>query len=205
MPPPEVLLLSDADRIADAMEMAGDAGVADDPMLAVLDEAVFDIYDLNCHERVVVMDGLDRAKREYKKYKMEADIPVTAGQIRFYTLAFLDVINAWQTALNRQLYSAEIFSFHGDTPLRVVRFFDDGRGVVIDTHPDSKLGDLLSEIGARIRLPIAEQLSAVRELRVHADSEVLVIKPAARRYWTRTAGLNDADSALGDGLRVASG
>jgi hypothetical protein len=55
-----------------------------------------------------------------------------------------------------------------------------------------------------IRLPIAERLAAVRELRVHSDDELFIIKPAARRYWNGSAGLNDADAALGDGLEVES-
>lgn len=85
-------------------------------------------------------------------------------------------------------------------PLRVIRFFSGGESQIRRTEVVSDLNDVLSKIGDRIKLPIAERLAAVRELRVYSDDELLVIKPAARRFWTPATGLNDADAALGDGL-----
>ena len=152
------------------------------------------------HERLVVMDGLDRAKREYKNQKVEADLPATKAQLRSYAQQFLSVINAWQIALDKQTYSAEILELRPGSPLRVIRLLEKGHGEVRHEESEFELNEVLFQIGKRIRLPISERLSAVRELRIHAGSELLIIKPAARRYWTSASGLNDADHALGDGL-----
>jgi hypothetical protein len=55
-------------------------------------------------------------------------------------------------------------------------------------------------IAERLRLSVTEHLTVARELRVYADDEIFVVKPAAARYWTESAGLADADSCLGDSL-----
>lgn len=199
-PPPEVLLSPDAAPITDAIKALGASNGYENKALAVLDEAVFDVYGLEPHERLVVLDGLERAKREYTKPRREADLPTTATQLRSYAKAFLSVINAWQLAVGRDAYGAEILGLRSGAPLRVIRFLDGGNGEVQRAELDDELNEVLARIGSRIRLPIAERLAAVRELRVHAGAELLIIKPAARRYWTPATGLNDADSALGDGL-----
>ena len=161
----------------------------DDEALAVLDELVFRIYRLEPHERLIVLNGLDRAKREYKTHKIEAELATTIAQLRPYAREFLSVINAWQTALSRRSYGAEILDLRSGSPLRIIRFFEGGRGEVDEPKPDSGVNEVLARIGARIQLPITERLSAVRELRVHGDGELLIIKPAARRYWTPATGL----------------
>jgi hypothetical protein len=84
--------------------------------------------------------------------------------------------------------------------LRVVRFALDLDPKIGRAEVDSDLNESLAKIGARIKLPIAERLAATRELRIHADGELLIVKPSARRFWTPASGLNDADAALGDGL-----
>jgi hypothetical protein len=182
------------------MKAMGRADRYDDKALATLDEAVFDLYGLEPHERLVVLDGLERAKREYAKHRREADLPTSATQLRSYAKAFLSVINAWQLAVGREPYGAEILGLRSGAPLRVIRFLDGGNGEIQRADPDAELNEVLARIGSRIRLPIAESLAAVRELRVHAGGELLIVKPAARLYWTPATGLNDADSALGDGL-----
>jgi hypothetical protein len=165
-----------------------------------LDHAVFDLYGLEPDERLVVLDGLDRAKREYAAARVSSDQPATSAEIRAYAKAFLSVVNAWQFALGRPKYRAEILALRFNAALRVIRFAR-GLGQEIGRpHVASDLNDSLSRIGERIKLPIAERLAAARELRIHANDEILIIKPSARRFWTPATGLNDADAALGDGL-----
>ena len=88
----------------------------------------------------------------------------------------------------------------------MIRFVNGEEEGVWRREANREVGEVIRRIGERIRLPITESLAAARELRVHAtDGEVLIIKPSSRRYWTRVAGLNDADSALGDGLAADAG
>lgn len=201
-PDPAILLTSYSAPISDAMQKLANSGRYDDEALGDLDQAIFDVYELEPHERLVVMDGLKRAKREYKGQKQEADLPTTSTQLSSYATSFLSVINAWQEALERPQYDAEIVGLRPQAPLRVIRFLKQGRGQVRIADLDYELNEVLSRIGARIHLPITERVAAVRELRVHTDAELLMIKPIAQRYWTPASGLNDADHALGDGLMV---
>lgn len=172
--------------------------------LTRLDESVFDLFGLSDHARLVVRDGLARAKREYVGPRLMADQPISVSDLNGYSKAFLDILNAWSGALGREGYDAEILNVRSDAALRVIHFRDHGKGDVRWTNLSEGLNEAIANIGARMRLPISERLAAVRELRVHADSELFVIKPSASRYWTPACGLNDADAALGDGLGVSS-
>ena len=198
----EALLAPDSARINNVMEQLAEAGAYRDDAMGALDEAVFDVYELDPHERLIVKDGLVRAKGEYKRGRIEADLPAALADLRSYSTAFISVINAWQVALERRTYGADIIGLRSDAPLRVIRFVERESCEVRCAQPEFEVGEVLAGIGARIRLPITERLAAVRELRVHADAELLIIKPAGRRYWTPGAGLNDADHVLGDGLRT---
>jgi hypothetical protein len=172
--------------------------------LTRLDEEVFDLFKFDYHARLVVRDGLARAKREYVGPRLMADQPISVSDLSEYSKAFLDVLNAWSGALGRGTYDAEILNVRADAALRVIHFVNHGKGEVRRTHLNEGLNEAITRIGARMRLPIAERLAAVRELRVHADNEFFVIKPSASRYWSPACGLNDADAALGDGLGISS-
>jgi hypothetical protein len=167
-----------------------------------IDEAAFDLFDLKKHERLVILDGLERARCEYVTPRTMSDHPVLTPGLKVYSKAFLEVLNAWNAALNRPMYDAEILNVRSDSALRIVRFLSGGSGVVRSMDFGTDLNDVIGKIGNRMKLPIAERLSVARELRVHADGELFIIKPTARRHWSPAAGLNDADAALGDGLEV---
>ena len=199
-----VLRSADAARISEAMKKLGKCNGFDKEALTELDDAVFDIYGLETHERLVVQDGLDRAKREYKSFRQEAEAAAMSEQLEPYASTFLSVVNAWQGALGREPFDAQILNLRPEAPLRVIRFMRGGTGVVRLVEAASDLKGVLARIGDRIRLEITENLAAVRELRIHGESELLVIKPSARRYWTPAAGLNDADSSLSDSLNADS-
>lgn len=203
-PPLSALCSADAARISNAMKKLGDPDGVDNDALAELDEAVFEIYNLDAHERLVVQDGVERAKREYIGFRQEAEAATTSEQLEPYASTFLSVMNAWQVALDREPFDAQILNLRPDAPLRVIRFTRGGTGIVRCVEVASDLKQVLARIGERIRLEITQSLAAVRELRVYGEGEVLVIKPSARRYWTPVAGLNDADSSLGDSLNADS-
>jgi hypothetical protein len=172
--------------------------------LTRLDRAVFDLYEFEDHDRVVISEGLARAQCEYNGPRLESDLAINVGQLKDYALTFLDVVNAWSSALERGTYDAELLDVRAASALRIIRFVKGGTGQISKTEPAENINDVVERIGQRMRLPIAERLAVVRELRVHADGELFIIKPAARRFWTAAAGLNDADAALGDGLEVVA-
>ena len=166
-----------------------------------LDDAVFDLYELDEVDRIIVRDGLFRAGWQWKAGRNESVAPADAGDLRRYAEAFLSTMDAWLSASNRRRMRAEIYDMAQEAPHRVVRFVLEDRpvpSVAEVVAPDGPLRSVLERIGERTQVRVAEALVGVRELRVHARDEVSIIKPAARRHWLSVRGLEDADAVVRD-------
>ena len=204
MPAPalEQSLESDAARRVAGLARALHHRTADTGDWQALDDAVFDLYELDEADRIVVRDGLLRAGWQWKPGRDRSVEPAAAEDLRQYASAFLSTIDAWLSASNRRRMRAEIYDVAPDAPHRVVRFVLEDRpgpSVVNVVAPDLPLRAVLARIGERTEVRISEELVGVRELRVHARDEVSVIKPAARRNWLGVRGLEDADAVVRDG------
>ena len=168
----------------------------------VLDEAVFDLYDLDAADRVVVRDGLFRASWQWQAGRESSVASANARtDIAQYAEAFMGVTGGWLSARNQRHMRAEIFDLPIGSALRVVRFvLEDGPGNArIDVvTPEGELNDVLAQIGKRLKVKLATALSGERELRIHGRNEVVIIKPSARRYWMGIAALEDADAVVAE-------
>lgn len=170
---------------------------------AALDEAVFDLYRLDDQDRLVVRDGLFRASWEWTPGRFASAQPVKTAMLADYARAFLLVLDAWLSARGRRRMRAEVFQSRDHDPLRVIRFVLEekpGPSIVQFLRPEGELGDLLGNIGRRLNVRIAHSLVGARELRVHGRDEVVIIKPAARRYWLAVAALDDADAVIAESM-----
>ena len=167
-----------------------------------LDEAVLDLYGLDEQDRIVVRDGLFRARWEWKQGRLESVEPAgIEDHMSDYARAFLSTIDVWLSARNRKRMCAEIFNLSQDDRLRVVRFvLKDKPGIsgVEIVQPEAPLKELLSQIGTRLSFPLTASLVGERELRVYGSDEVVIIKPAARRHWMGVSGLEDADTVIAE-------
>ena len=67
-------------------------------------------------------------------------------------------------------------------------------------EPEGGLSTVLAKIGERTGVRIADELIGLRDLRVHAEDEVSIIKPAARRNWLRVQAFEDADQVVQDSV-----
>ncbi len=167
-----------------------------------LDEAVFDLYDLEEADRTVARDGLFRASWQWKAGRVASVEAASVGHLSNYAREFLTAIGAWLSAARKRRMRAEVFELPERASLRVVRFVLEGRS----EHPelpklqvvstDGDLRDLLDRIGERLDVPLARSLVGQRELRVHDRNEVVIIKPAARRHWMGVSALEDADAVI---------
>jgi len=170
---------------------------------ASLDEAVFDLYDLDSADHVVVRDGLYRASWQWQAGRessvANADIQ---RDLHHYARTFLSVISAWLAARNKRRMRAEIFKVSSGDALRVVRFVledgSPGSGTIDLVEAEGDLNELLKRIGNRLNVKLATVLTGVRELRIHGRNEVVIIKPAARRYWMGVSALEDADAVVAE-------
>ena len=165
-----------------------------------LDDAVFDLYGLDDEDRIVVQDGLARARWQWLAGKRDSVTPANEADLRAYTRAFLLSMDAWLS--DRPRLRAEIVRLPPDAPVRVIRFVledaVDPSGEVKVITPGEDMSDILARIGKRAEVQITQDLVGLRDLRVHATNEVSIIKPAARRNWLRVHALDDADQTVQD-------
>ena len=169
-----------------------------------LDEAVFDLYELDDEARIIVRDGLLRASWQWKDGKCRSVERVGVDELQTYARAFLTSMDVWFSALNRRRMRAQIYDLPDDVSHRVVRFVLEerpGPSVLEVIKPRRPLQSVLAEIGARTQVDVANALVGKRELRVHAHDEVSLVKPAALRHWLGVCGLEDADLVVRDGAR----
>jgi len=172
-----------------------------------LDEAVFDLYGLDHADRIVARDGLFRASWQWKPGLRASVQPADIEHVSAYARSFLATIDAWLSARNRRRMRAEVFDLPQRDPLRVVRFVLEeipGPSRVEVLEPDGDLRDLLGRIGMRLNVRLATSLIGERELRVHGNNEVVIIKPAGRRHWMGVAALEDADAVIAESVAGAA-
>ncbi len=167
-----------------------------------LDEAVFDLYGLDPTDRIVVRDGLTRAGWQWAGGRELAAGPAEVERdLTPYADAFLSGIGAWLQAMPDQRMRAEIMNLANGAPLRVIRFvLEEGSGPsTVEVLPvEGELSALLDRIGQRLHVRLGSALIGERELRVHGADEVVIIKPASRRFWMPATALEDADAVIAE-------
>ena len=165
-----------------------------------LDDAVFDLYGFDDEDRVVVRDGLFQASWQWQKGKLNSVEPADEADLKTYAGAFLATMDAWLGVANRRRMRAEIYRVPDEAPLRVIRFvLEEAPGPSREVKaitPNGPLSSVLASIGERTSVRITDELVGLRDLRVHAEDEVSIIKPAARRNWLRVQALEDADGVV---------
>ena len=173
-----------------------------------LDDAVFDLYGLDDEDRLVVRDGLVQASWQWQEGRLKSVEPADVTDLEAYARAFLATMDAWLSASNRRRMRAEIYLLPKSASFRVIRFAleeapgPSGEVQVID--PEGGLSTVLAQIGERTGVRITNELIGLRDLRVHAEDEVSIIKPAARRNWMRVQGFEDADQVVQDSVHGVS-
>jgi hypothetical protein len=172
-----------------------------------LDQAVFDLYELDEADRIVVNDGLERAGWEWKKGRNQSVAPASIeNDLQPYALVFSKTIDGWLQATGKRSIRAEVFELPSTSPLRIVRFVIEnqaGQPTLEIIKPQGELSEVLARIGNRLGVRLGSALVGQRELRVYGTNEIVIIKPAARRFWMRIMALEDADAVIAESFRGA--
>ncbi len=170
----------------------------------VLDETVFDLYELDSGDRIVARDGLVRAGWQWQSGRIaSAKSAETHTDVLAYAETFLVAVNAWLVHGRCRRMSSQVFDLPPSAPHRVVRFVLEGgtpASTVRVIEPAGSLRDLLDQIGRRLHVRFGESLIGQRALRVYGPNEVVIIKPAARRHWMGVSALDDADAVVADSI-----
>ena len=170
-----------------------------------LDDAVFNLYRLDETERILVEDTVNltidlRMKRE----KSAALSKPKFTELEAYAKQLINVIQPFLQTLNEQTIVADVFNVN-KAPLQVVKLSivpAPGREPVVQTVPSQELEPILKRIADQLPLKIAERIYTRRDLRIYIGEDIYIVKPAQRRYWSRSAGLNDADTILAEQLKT---
>ena len=186
----------------------------DDPnQLAALDEAVFDLYELEPDERVLARESVVRARNlifESHSERVSLVKPPDAATFRAYAIQVVQSVDAYLRARNQRHLEATIYPggftkgdlASGVPGITAVRFVMTGGGpgksVVVRDGDADELNPVAALLRGRLETGIPPYLNERRQLRLYGADDLFVLKPKESRYWTRTAGLNDADVILAD-------
>jgi hypothetical protein len=208
LPDPRRALDSDAGRRIMALETDFRAEGPTKRGLQALDSAVFELYGIDDVDQVIVRDGLLRAGWQWSEGRNASADPATLhDDMVAYASTFAAGLDAWLQAANARHLRAEVFDLPMASPLRVVRFvLEKGpRPPAVEiVQPNGGLSNVLDRIGRRLHVRIGSALVGERELRVHGEDEVVIIKPAARRFWMRSVALEDADAVVSESFTGAA-
>jgi hypothetical protein len=211
MPPPldnnkgSTKRLLDLDARFAALSKKGKGTIPSSALLE-LNEAVYDLYGLDPRQRRLVEDVLDSTiDLQLRKERSVALRPATVDDLGAYATQFMAVVDEFLSVRNKSELVAEPFELPTQSRLRVVKF----RTVARPAQPP-KVRPVACDNLDRVLGQIAEVLLAQgqstdpvytrRHLRVYGPGEVYIVKPAQIRFWTRSAGLNDADAVLAEHL-----
>ncbi|MCY7276166.1 MAG: N-6 DNA methylase [Phormidesmis sp. CAN_BIN44] len=170
-----------------------------------LDEAVFELYGLDQTERVLVEDGVNLTIN--LRMKREASIALrkpSIDELKLYAFQFLGAIQPFLQTLRERVLVADVVEVN-NAPLQVIKFSfvpAPGRKHIVQTTQVQELKAVLNRIAEQLPQQIADRIFTRRDLRIYSGQDIYIVKPAQKRYWSRSAGLNDADLILSEHLRV---
>lgn len=181
-----------------------------------LDEAIFELYQLNEPERDLILDlcetGLEFFYRKDKSSAVQR-VPVTSplqgtsadlhGErqkekgLEGYLYAFLQMWNPQLETINAE-FSWRIIRAP-DAPMLAVVFTIQQKNA--DLHlrtSDNEQAwfDLVEELSETLRYPISKRIYIDGMVRIVTDTDVIVIKRDERRLWTRSRSREDAEATL---------
>jgi len=190
---------------------------------AELDEAVFDLYELNDAERDLVRDmcryGLDFFYRRDKSiavqpiqiphqlHGLERDLPDQRAEgLEGYLQVFL---SQWNADLEPDGELAwEVIEGPIGSSVIAILFCTVDKDSIHDSavqRASQSWNDVLSRIGKRLLVPIGTKRTIYTDTFVRAVSEheILIIKRNEARHWTRSMAREDADATIARAMQLA--
>ena len=169
-----------------------------------LDELVYKSYGVTSSEQHIIEDFLNTTMdRYYRRVQANAFEPPSVGDLTLYAQAYADVFEN-TTGGNRALLKTV---YDGTPPYRAVSFHLAPRGSQgQEPHiaPEPELDSLLVRLERVATEEHAQSLYFRRNIKVYGAEAIHIVKPAERRFWTRSAAYNDADETIAQLLRTLS-
>ena len=158
-----------------------------------LDDLVYSSYGVTSSERQIIEDFLNSTMdRHYRGLQANAFEAPSADELTLYAQAYADVFEK-TTGGSRAL--APIV-YEGTPPYRAVSFRlapRDTQSRHVDIVSEPELDSLLVRLERIATEQHAQSLYFRRNIKVYEPEVIHIVKPAERRFWTRSAAYNDAD------------
>jgi hypothetical protein len=166
-----------------------------------LNTAIYDLYELDDAERTLVEDVVDVTidLRMRGKESDALDRP-SALDMEAYASKVIDVVKSYTQASDREELHARVLDV-GNAPLCVIEFGSEHKhkpDSLFQVVPNQDLETVLESIAKQLPHALADKVYSQRVLRIYADDDLYVVKPAQRRHWSRSAGLSDGDAILAE-------
>jgi len=165
---------------------------------AQLDKLVFSYFNLDSWEEALIEDTVQvwipsATPRRYEKSIPALDRSSQKHRLDYMNL-LLEALNIWAKRSDRRIEGHNIISRDANLGIVSLRKVD-------RVSPQTKVKDLESseKLDAALRrlsnlLPEeTKSMRLLRNLKIFDGTRLDILKPLARRYWTKTAALNDAD------------
>ncbi len=169
-----------------------------------LDGLVYESYGVTSSEQQTIEDFLNTAiDRHYRGLRANAFEAPSAGDLRLYAQAYADVFEK-TTGGNRALAPVV---YEGASPYRAVSFRlapRDTQSRPVDIVSEPELDSLLVKLERIATEQHTQSLYFRRNIKVYQADVIHIVKPAEKRFWTRSAAYNDADETIAQLLRTFS-
>jgi len=165
-----------------------------------LDELVYKYYEIDKWERALIGDTvaiwIPSATPTRRTKKIPASDTSSPANRREYRVQLLDAMNSFAGSdhpVACSVICSEAHQMAVGILERSSRRSKLDRGETVSSERMSEiLRDIKPHLGRRTQTTLYQ-----RDLKVFTKEYIYLVKPLARRYWCRTAALNDADEILG--------
>ena len=169
-----------------------------------LDDLVYTSYGVTPSERQTIEDSLATdMDRYYRGLQASAFEQPSTDELTAYAQAFAEVFEK-TTGDSRSLAPTV---YQGTPPYRAVSFHL-AQGTSQRLHPaivsEPELDSLLVRLERVATEEHAESLYFRRNIKVYEPETIHLVKPAERRFWTRSAAFNDADETIAQLMQTMS-
>ena len=169
-----------------------------------LDELVYTSYGVTSSERQTIEDFLGTVMdRYYRRLQASAFDPPSTDELTGYAQAFTEVFEK-TTGESRSLAPTV---YQGTPPYRAVSFHL-AQGDPQSTSPvvvsEPELDNLLARLERIATEQHAQSLYFRRNIKVYEPEAIHMVKPAEKRFWTRSVAYNDADETIAQLMRTMS-
>jgi hypothetical protein len=181
--------------------------------LEALDDAVAQLYEFDRFELVLARESIERSRMlifEGRTRRQAFVRPPNREPLHAYASAVTSVVDSYLHTKGARHLEAAVFSkplisanwVDGAGGLTAVRFRmgvgAPPREPTIEIGEDEEISALAAQLKGWMTPELPPYLNERRNLRLYLGDSLFVVKPSEVRYWTRTAGLNDADIILAD-------